>query len=124
MTRSKTTIRRFDDKFIELCIIEKIVNNTPLLFCLLCEKTLANDSSRKNKLTDHLETQHCAYKRNSKDYFKALEKKYNDKKTKTSKITKFMYNHSDNIKYQVYNLFLYKIAYNIALHKKAYTDGE
>ena len=97
MTKTKTTIRRFDDKFIELGFIEKIVNDIPLPFCLLCEKTLVNDSCRTNKLADHLETQHRAYKTNGKDYFKALEKKYNDNKPKTSKITKFIVNHSDNI---------------------------
>jgi zinc finger BED domain-containing protein 5/7/8/9 len=106
--------RKYQDDYIEIGFIPS-ENDSSLPFCLICSKTLANESMVPSKLHRHLETKHPEMKNKPKMYFDQLR---TNLQRQSKQIKVFC---SIPKKAQISS---YKIAQLLCKNKKPHTDAE
>lgn len=111
--------RMYDVDYIKFGFIAT-PNDESKPFCLLCSKSLCNDSMRPGKLEEHLASVHSEHKKQGIDFFKALKRKFDSKKERTlqSMFSKHTDLNTRGLKCS------YEISQLIAKNTKPHTVGE
>jgi len=116
-SKRKTKLRQYSVDYLAYGFVPAPDNeNAPI--CLICMKTLSNESMRPSKLKNHLQTKHSHIKDKSLDYFKNLKKNYFSRKT----VSTMFEMHSLNLDKGL--LASYEISNLIARAGKAHNIGE
>ena len=108
--------RKYSETYLKFRFTFTINNGLDIPVCVLCQKSLGNDSMKQSLLTWHLERAHPEFKTKELDFFKHRESVF--KKQCLDKGGMF---------FQQTNALLktsYEVSLMIAKQKKAHTIGE
>ena len=117
LTKGKT--RLYSAKYLKLGFVPDDADETKP-FCLLCCKSLCNDSMRNQKLEDHLKNVHSEHAEKPLEYFQLLNKQRqkNQQKTLTS-----MFKVQSNLNKRGLQAS-YELSFLLAKKSRPHTDGE
>lgn len=111
---SKAKKRKYQDEFLKYGFVTS-ENDPSLPLCLICAKTLSNESMNPSKLVRHLELNHPEQKNNPVSYFETLR---SNLQSQSKKLRKFVTS-SDQAQ-----MASYLIAQLIAKKKKPHAEAE
>ena len=112
---SKPKVRKYEDNYLAYGFTRNVVNKEERPLCLICLKTLSNETMKPAKLKRHLETMHTALASKPLAYFEAQLKAYNKQKAPIERTPK------DS---QCAQVAAYKVAHRIVRARKPHTIAE
>lgn len=108
--------RKYSETYLQFGFTFIVNNGMDIPLCVLCQKTLGNDSMKPSLLTRHLERAHPEFKDKDLDFFKRKEAVF--KKQRLDPSGRFFQQTSAAVKAS------YEVSLMIAKQKKAHTIGE
>ena len=108
--------RKYSETYLKFGFTFTINNGLDIPVCVLCQKSLGNDSMKPSLLTRHLERAHPEFKDEELDFFKHRESVF--KKQYLDKGGMFFQQTNASLKAS------YEVSLMIAKQKKAHTIGE
>ena len=108
--------RKYSETYLKFEFTFTINNGLDIPVCVLCQKSLGNDSMKPSLLTQHLERAHPEFKDKELDFFKHRESVF--KKQCLDKRGMFFQQTNASLK------AFYEVSLMIAKQKKAHTIGE
>ena len=115
LSQKKGSKRKFNEDYIKYGFIASGSEDVPLPYCLICKKSLSNESLVPNKLNRHLQNNHPNVKAKPREYFENLATEINQQ---SKKMTNFLKVPEKAL------IASYKVAQLIAKRKKAHTEAE
>ena len=108
--------RSYNQSFLEFGFTFIVRGETQIPQCVICQKTLANESMKPGKLREHLVKVHPDLVSKDVDFFRAKESKV--KKARLDQGSKFVFQNSSVVEAS------YNISLLIAKNRKPHTIGE
>ena len=108
--------RKYSETYLKFGFTFTINNGLDIPVCVLCQKSLGNDSMKPSLLTRHLERAHPEFKDKELDFFKHSESVF--KKQCLDKGGMFFQQTNASLKAS------YEVSFMIAKQKRAHTIGE
>lgn len=96
MSTSKKTLRKYSVEYLKYGFIQSSANNLQPM-CLICHRTLTNDSMKACKLQEHLNKVHADKKDKDLSYFQDLEKIYSNRLTISTSFASCSNKNSDGL---------------------------
>ena len=108
--------RKYSETYLQFGFTFVVNNGTDIPVCVLCQKTLGNDSLKPSLLTRHLERAHPQFKDKDLNFFKRKEEVF--KKQQLDPSGRIFQQNSAVVQAS------YEVSLMIAKQKKAHTIGE